>query len=226
MAFAQIAQIFYEPTAAFNALKEKPRAWLPLLLLIVSSAIIVAWYFQTVDMAWLIDRSLPPDFPAERRATAAQFMTRNGMLLTGLGGVVAGMPIVFALFGLYYTIAAKFTGMEISFGKGFALAAWSALPGLIGFPLMALQIATGHGQMAMQDANMLSLNFLLVHARPFTPWATFADSITVVTFWTIGLSVLGLRAWSGKSMATCVTVAVLPYAIWYGCWAAKIAFLG
>jgi hypothetical protein len=45
-------------------------------------------------------------------------------------------------------------------------------------------------------------------------------------FWSIVLAVIGLKAWTGRSTGTCVTVAILPYLIIYGLWAAKIAFLG
>jgi hypothetical protein len=44
--------------------------------------------------------------------------------------------------------------------------------------------------------------------------------------WSIALAVLGLKAWTGRSTGACVTVAVLPYVLVYGIWAAKIAFLG
>jgi hypothetical protein len=59
-----------------------------------------------------------------------------------------------------------------------------------------------------------------------SPWFGFATNLDLSSVWSIALAVLGLKAWTGRSTAACVTVAVLPYAVVYGIWAAKIAFLG
>jgi hypothetical protein len=114
--------------------------------------------------------------------------------------------------------------MELSFKSGFALAAWSSLPSLIGVPLLALQIVTSKGQLALENADMLSLNFLLVHAAPHTPWFSIASAIKVTDIWVIVLSTIGLRTWTGKSTTTCAIIALLPYVLIYGCWAAWILF--
>jgi hypothetical protein len=50
--------------------------------------------------------------------------------------------------------------------------------------------------------------------------------VDLTMLWSIALAVIGLKAWTGRPTSTCVTVAVLPYVIVYGLWAAKIAILG
>lgn len=224
MAFAQLTQVFYEPSAAFAALKERPRAWLPLLLLYVAGISMVVWYFQTVDWDWMRVASLPPDMPAEQREAAAEAMSRGMLMGFGIAGVVIGTLVIFSLYGFYYWLAGKLASMELGFKSGFALVAWASLPSLIGVPLMALQIATGNGQLALENADMLSLNFLLVHAAPHTPWFSIASAIKVTDIWVIVLSTIGLRTWTGKSTTTCAVIAALPYVLVYGCWAAWVLF--
>jgi hypothetical protein len=58
------------------------------------------------------------------------------------------------------------------------------------------------------------------------PWASLVGSVDLTMLWSIALAVIGLKAWTGRPTSTCVTVAVLPYVIVYGLWAAKIAILG
>jgi hypothetical protein len=161
---------------------------------------------------------------AEQRAAAGKAMSRGVMMGMGIAGVVLGTLLIYSLLGFYFWLAAKLAGMELSFKSGFALAAWSSLPGLIGVPLMALQIATGQGQLAFENADMLSLNFLLVHAAPHTPWVGLASALKVTDIWVIVLGTIGLRTWTGKSTATCAIIAALPYVLMYGLWAAWILF--
>ena len=224
MAFAQLTQVFYEPSAAFAALKERPRAWLPLLLLYVSSIGILVWYFQTVDWDWMVSNTFPPDMPAEQREAAGKTMTRGVMMGMGVAGIVVGTLFIYCLLGLYYWLAGKLASMDLSFKSGFSLAAWASLPGLIGVPLMALQIITSKGQLALEQADMLSLNFLLVHAAPHTPWVGIASALKVTDIWVVLLAAIGLRTWTGKSTTTCAIIAALPYVVIYGCWTAWILF--
>ncbi|MCE3262939.1 MAG: hypothetical protein K0R43_2018 [Pseudoduganella sp.] len=222
MAFAQLTQVFYEPSAAFAALKERPRAWLPLILLYVASLGLMIWYFQTVDMEWMVSNSFPPDMAAEQREAAAKTMSRGVMMGMGIAGVLVGTLVVFCLYGFYFWLAGKLASMDLSFKSGFALAAWASLPGLIGVPLMALQIVTSNGQLAFENADMLSLNYLLVHAAPHTPWAGIASALKLTDLWFIALCAIGLRTWTGKSGGTCAVIAALPYLVIYGAWASYI----
>jgi hypothetical protein len=225
-AISVLAKVFYEPKSAFESLKEKPAAWLPLALIILGSMIVFYWYYSTVDFPWLLDHTLSaqPDLKPEAKAAMASFMTKNTMMYSTLGGVLIATPIIYAVFALYYFIASKVLGSEVSYGKWFHFTIWISVPALLGLPLMALQVATGHGQVAMEDLNMLSMNYLIAHAQLGTPWASFLNNLSLPTLWTVFLSFVGLRVWTGRGTGACAFAAVLPYAFFYGGWALKIAF--
>jgi hypothetical protein len=89
-----------------------------------------------------------------------------------------------------------------------------------------MQIMTSGGRLAPEDLNMVSLNYLLFHLPASHAWASLAGNIDLTSFWTIALAAIGLKAWTGRSMGTCATVAVLPYLLVYGLWAAKIVIFG
>lgn len=219
-------QVFYEPKAAFTALKEKPAAWLPLALMMLGSLSVFYWYFSTVDFAWLLDHTLSSqaDLKPEAREAMAKFMTRDTMMYSTLGGVLIGTPLIFAVFALYYFIASKVLGSNLGYGKWFHFTVWISVPTLLGLPLMAVQVATGHGQISMEDLNMLSLNYLTVHAPIGTPWASFLNNLSLPALWTMFVSFVGLRVWTERSTNACAFAAILPYAFFYGGWALKIAF--
>ncbi|HEY0589713.1 MAG TPA: YIP1 family protein [Pseudoduganella sp.] len=218
-------QMFYEPGKAFTALREKSHAWLPLLALMIGSAAMMYWYFQTVDFPWMMEQTAAanPDLTDEQREAMKSMMSPATMTWTTLGGILIGTPLIYAVYALYFLLAGKFLGSEISYGKWFALTVWTSLPRLLVLPLMALQIMTSGGRVAMEDLSMVSLNFLLFQLPAGHPWAGLLSNIDLPLLWSAALTVVGLRVWTGRSLATCITIAVLPLALIFGVWAAKIA---
>jgi len=227
-ALFDIGNVILEPSPTFTRLKARTNAWLPLLVLIVLSLGIMIWWVSTLDFPWLVEHMLAaqPKATPEMRAAMTRFMTPTSMMLSSGIGAVAGTLVVFALTALYYLIAGKLLGSPIGYGKWFGFSVWTSIPRLLTIPLSALQIVTSHGRLAPEDLNMVSLNYLLLHLPASNPWAGLAGAADLTMIWSIVLAVLGLKAWTGRSTATCVTVAVLPYVIIYGLWAAKIALIG
>jgi hypothetical protein len=227
-ALFDIGNVMMDPTPTFARLKGKSSAWLPLLILIVLSLGIMYWWISTLDFAWFVDHMVAaqPKATPEMRAAMEKFMTPTSMLWSSGLGAVFGTLVALALSALYYLVASKVIDAPIGFGKWFGFAVWTSVPRLLTIPLSALQIATSHGRLAPEDLNMASLNYLIFHLPVTHPWASLVGSIDLTMFWCIVLAVLGLKTWTGRSTATCVTVALLPYAIIYGLWAAKIAFFG
>jgi hypothetical protein len=227
-ALYDIGNVILEPTPTFGRLKEKTSPWIPLLALILLTLGVTYWWISTADLAWLRDHMIAGQAAAkpEARAAMEKIITPSMMLWSSAAGAVLGTPAIFALTAWYYLMAAKVMGSPIGYGKWFSFVAWVSVPRLLVIPLMAFQIATSHGRLAPEDLNMVSLNYLLLHLPGTSPWATLAGNLDLATFWSAGLAAVGLKAWTGRSMGTCVFVAVLPYLIVYGLWAAKIAMVG
>ena len=227
-ALFDIGNVILEPTPTFARLKDKTRAWLPLFILIALSVGIMVWWISTLDFPWLVEHMVAaqPKATPEVRAAMAKFMTPTSMMWSSVIGAVLGTVVAMAVSALYYLVAGKIMGVPIGFGKWFGFSVWTSVPRLLTVPLSALQIMTSNGRLAPEDLNMASLNFLVFHLPASHPWAGLVGSMDLTMFWSVVLAVLGLKAWTGRSTGTCVTVAVLPYLIIYGLWAAKIAFLG
>lgn len=223
-----IGNVILAPSPTFARLKDKPRPFIPLLVLILLTLAVSCWYVSSLDFAWFREHMLAAQGPMkpEARAAMAQFLTPKTMMWSSGAGAVLGTPLICAVVALYYLLAGKVMGTGIGYGKWFGFAVWTSIPRLLTVPLSALQILTSGGRLAPEDMNMVSLNYLLLHVPMSSPWFGLATNLDLSSVWSIALAVLGLKAWTGRSTAACVTVAVLPYAVVYGIWAAKIAFLG
>ena len=90
------------PSSAFEELRERPRFWFPLLLLVATTAAINYWYFSIVDIEWLKDVIFGnnPDMNEAERAAAMGMLTRTTLLWGSVVGTIIGMPIVFLAAGL------------------------------------------------------------------------------------------------------------------------------
>jgi hypothetical protein len=223
-----IGNVILAPSPTFARLKDKPRPFIPLMVLILLTLAVSCWYVSSLDFAWFREHMLAAQgsMKPEARAAMAQFLTPKTMMWSSGAGAVVGTPLICAIVAVYYLLAGKVMGTGIGYGKWFGFAVWTSIPRLLTVPLSVLQILTSGGRLAPEDMNMVSLNYLVLHVPMSSPWFGLATNLDLTSVWSIALAVLGLKAWTGRSTAACVTVAVLPYALVYGIWAAKIAFLG
>jgi hypothetical protein len=90
---------------------------------------------------------------------------------------------------------------------------------------MAVQVATSGGRLMLDQLSMTSLNTLVFNLPMDHPWAGLVGSLDLTMLLSIPLAVVGLRAWTGRSLSTCITIALLPYVVIYGVWAAVIQFV-
>ena len=219
--FSAIITMFYEPTKTFAAIEQRRAAWLPLILLMLTTGALMVWYFNTVDFAWLMDQMFSTIKDPAAREKAARMMSRQAMQISGLGGALIGLPVVFALIGVYLMFVGKMYSKEFTFGKGFALAAWSSIPSLLALPLGAMQIMlSSSGQMGFSDLNPLSLNTLFFHYPMGHPAGSLCDSVSVISIWSAVLMVIGFQVWAKVSRSAAVKVVAIPYAVIYGGWLA------
>lgn len=220
-------QMLSEPSKAFSAVREKSHVWLPLTLMVLGSVLVLYWYFATVDFAWMVERmaaSRPGMTDAQREAMQAA-MSPGVMMWSSIAGAALGMPAMFAVSALYYHLAGKFLGSDIRYGKWFAFVVWTNLPTLLSILLMAFQVATSGGRLMIDQLSMTSLNALVFNLPMEHQWAGLLNSLDLTLLLSIPLAVIGLRAWTGRSLSTCITIAVLPYLVVYGVWAAIIQFV-
>ena len=216
---AALATMFYEPAKAFEVLEPRRYGWLPLALLMVSSIVLLMWYFNMVDIAWLVEQMNSGIKDQGLREKANSVMSKGMLQGIALGSTLVMLPLITTIGGLYLMLVAKFMSKEFSFGKGFALSAWSSVPTLLLFPLGAIQILmSSNNQLSSSELNPLSVNQLFFHYGVGNPLAGPLDLISVTTIWSIVLMVIGFQAWAKASRTAAVMTVLIPYLLVFGGW--------
>jgi len=213
------------PSSAFVELRERPRFWFPLLLVVLTTAGLTYWYYSMVDIEWLKDlmSSTDPSFQKmseDERAAAMAMFGRNMLLWSSVISMFIIIPVVLLLEALYLLVAAKITKLSFGFKHWFALACWTSLPMLLTTVVAAiLLILSENSQVAPSVMAPLSLNELLFHVPAGGPGYTLLESLGIPAFLSWALMMIGVRTWSQRSWAFSAILTLLPWVVIYGLWA-------
>jgi hypothetical protein len=199
--------------------------WWPLLISLSAAIGVFVYYYGWVDFPWLVEetiRGLPAEDRAESAEAIRQFMQPGQTTwITAISIVVVSL-LIYTIQAVYFHLVNKMTaGAEIGFGKWFSFAVWTGFVNVFGTlaALMMILMADSN-QLASTSLQPLSLNALLVHANPGDTWHTWGSSISLLSLWSIFLAATGFAGWTGSSTAKSWIVAVLPWVLVFGIWAA------
>jgi hypothetical protein len=213
------------PSTAFSALKEQPRFWFPLLAVCLSTAVVLFWYYSTVDIEWLKDRLLNAnannaELTEQQRARASKFISGTFLTWSSVAGAIVVTLIVRALEAVYFSLAGNIANVRYKFQQWFALSCWTALPHLITTAAMAVYLLTaGSNQLGYEELSVLSLNELFFNKSITDKGFALLSGLTVLHPWAWWLTVVGVRAWSGRSWWFSSVFALVPIVLVYGGWA-------
>ena len=213
------------PSNAFAELRERPRFWFPMLLLVAATIGMASWYYGVVDIEWFKQTVLSnhPDIagrPEAERAAAMSMMTRNTFLIGSVIGGLFGLPIVFLIMALYFWVAAKVTKLAFGYKHWLAFSCWSSLPLLIGTVVAAIfLLMSDSGQLSPSVLQPLSLNELIFHRSMGSPGHGLLESLNISSLLGWILMIIGIRAWSQRSWAFSALFILLPAITIYGIWA-------
>lgn len=224
--FNAMTDIIASPTKALQQVKlHTSWLWWPLIISVGLAMATFAYYYSWVDFPWLVEETIR-GLPAESRAEAAdsvrQFMKPGQTMWITVITIVIMSLLIYTIQAVYFHLANKMTsGSEIRFGQWFAFSVWVNFVSVFGtLAAIAVILMADSNQLASTSLQPLSLNALLVHAAPGEPWATWASSLNLISLWTIFLSALGFGLWTGSSTVKSWVVALLPWVLIFGIWAA------
>jgi len=213
------------PSSAFEELRQRPRFWFPLLLLVLSTMALSYWYYSVVDIEWFKDVMYGnnPDIqklPEADRARAMAMVGRNTLLWGSVIGTIFALPIVYLLWALYLLLAAKVTKLPQGFKHWFAFSCWTALPGLLSIVIAAIfLLMSDTTQVSPSVMQPLSINELLLHRPMGSPGHMLLETLTIPSLLSLALMIIGVHAWSQRSWAFSTLFILVPVVVIYGCWA-------
>lgn len=212
--------VFTSPTQAFVALKERPRVWLPLLLMIAGYAAVSFTYMNSVDIGWFMENQLAQSAQLteqQREQAAAAAANISPMVYGAIGAVTTPLVILLVLFltALYYTIVSFVTNDGVKLKQWFALGCWCMLPSIIGLIAQLVNLSVNDARFMIQDAiDPLSFgNLLSIERTAATPIVQrILLGINLAAIWTIFLSVLGYQVWTKSSLVKSIAIVLGPLA--------------
>jgi hypothetical protein len=213
------------PSSAFAELRERPRFWFPLLLVVFATAGLGYWYYSIVDFEWfkgtiLSNNPMFQQMDEDKRAAAMDMQSRTAMQWSTVVSMFVIIPVVFLLEALYLLVAAKVTKLSLGFRHWFALTCWTSLPMLLACVVAAiLLILADNSQVAPSVLQPLSLNELLFHVPAGGPGYTLFESLGIPAFLSWALMIIGVRTWSQRSWAFSAIFILLPTVVIYAIWA-------
>ena len=211
-----------EPTTAFGELRERPRFWLPLLVMVLSTALVCYWYYSVVDVDWLKDLILGnnPKFTEEQRAAVTGMMTRTTMLWSGVVGSLIFVPLFFLIHAVILLLTVKVTRVPLGFKYWFTMVCWTSLAGLLSIIIGAiLLLLSDTPQVSPGVLAPLSLNELLLHRPIGSPGQGLLDTLSIPSLLTWGLMIIGVRTWSQRSWEFSAAFVLVPIAVIASIWA-------
>ena len=224
--FNAMVDIIAAPGKALDEIKSHTSwLWWPLIITVLLASGLMLYYYNWVDFPWLIEETIR-QLPAEDRAEAAgpirQFMSVGTSTWTTVVAIPVVSLIIYTLQATYLHLANKLTtGAEIGFGQWFSFSVWTAFVEVFGALTAFIVIfMADSNQLAGDKLQALSMNSLIVHASPGDPLFTWANSLTLTNFWTLFLMSIGYARWTGATIVKSSIIAVLPWALIFGVWAA------
>jgi hypothetical protein len=215
--------IFTSPAEAFHSLQTSPKKLFPLLLILILNGAILTWYFSIVDYEWFVDDILSAETMTEDERTEARqgmmSLSINTFAMIGvLGGSVAIVAINLAQ-AAYLSLVAALRGDEYKFRHWFSLVCWAGLPALLTIGGSAVTILlTPNGQLSAYDLDPLTLRNLGVSSTNPSVQG-LVQSLSLSTFWGVGLMVFGYRQWTETSWLRALITVFSPYLCILGVWA-------
>ena len=215
--------ILTAPGQAFIELRQRPKKLFPLALVMISSMVVMFWYFSIVDFDWFIDDSLSAadlsEAQLEVRREAMLSMSQTTFRMFGVLGGVIGILLMSVLQAGYLSLVSALIGDKFKFSHWFSLIAWTGLPYLLAVIGMAVTIVLSpNGQLSAYDLNPLTLANLGVQSSNASVM-TILNALNLTLIWSLLLVVMAYKQWLQSSLFKALGVVLAPYLLILGVWA-------
>ena len=223
--FSRLSGVFFEPGKAFADIAERPKWFLPLLLIILATVAFYVAYGQhvgwqsfvqdQVDSSARAQQQMASLSPAQRQASMD--MQMKIMPVVYYVGPVLGMPLMYLISSLILLgIASGLMSAGVKFKQIFAIECYAGLVNIV-FHLLGIVVMFLKSPDQFNLMNPLAFNPAAFMdqktASKFT--YTMASGLDLFVIWTLVLTVIGLKAAAGKKLSTggAVVAVVLPYVL-------------
>ncbi len=215
--------ILTSPTEAFRALEARPTKIFPLALVVLSTFAVLFWYYSIVDFDWFVDDALSQlnnlsETQLEAARERMQSMSPTMFKWFGLLGSTFGLLAMYFLQSAYLSIASALNGDKYRFSHWFSMTVWTNLPAVLGaIGMMVTILLSPNGQLSAYELNPLTLANLGMSSANSSV-QTLMNSLNLLMFWSIGLTVIAYKQWVRASWPRTLAIVLAPYILIFGIW--------
>ena len=215
---ATAVNIIAAPGEALRTIREESKILAPLCAILVASAAVTLTYYSEVDVAWLLETSMPTstdELSQEQREAAAQAIGNVSPTVMGSVTAVSGavaMTFVFFLYAAYLAGISLLTNDGFGIRNWFSMICWCTLPMVFGYGASLANVLFSDATFLTWDRlNPLSFSSLFnVDSDSTGPMLRSLLGRDVTAVWSIVLYVYGYRTWTGRGILESALVVLAP----------------
>lgn len=217
---SRIAGVFFSPKETFTDVLERPRWYIPVILITVLSLIFVFLLNQHIGWEQLSRQAIEQNpRTAEMTPEQKQQAINMSMKFTGIGyyvgGTVAPVIMVLIVGAVLMFVANGMLGTQLKLGQMMGVTGYAFLTGLITTPLTILVMFLK----AKEDFNVrnpLAFNIGAFLGEQSPRWLqSLGSSLDLMSFWTIALLAIGISCAGRKiSFGKALMAVLIPWAVW------------
>jgi len=222
-----LIDIFVAPKTVFDNLQaNKKWSVMGLIITIAITAAASIMFFGGMSPDWIVEQQMMAagDMAASEREAmkeGIEMMSEYMGIMAAVGTLIM-LPVITALFALYYKIIGTTvaeTKPDFKFGDWFTFSVWTQMPAIIntlGFMVLFLTAATADLPISMPY--YASVNQLFMNLLPGDALYTWAESLNLFSIWSIIIAAIGFNRCCKMSMVKSVIFAAIPTLVIFGVW--------
>ncbi len=217
---SRIAGVFFSPKETFTDVLERPRWYIPVILITVLSLIFVFLLNQHIGWEQLSRQAIEQNpRTAEMSPEQKQQAINMSMKFTGIsyyvGATVAPVIMVLIVGAVLMFVANGMLGTQLKLGQMMGVTGYAFLTGLITTPLTILVMFLKNKE-DFNIRNPLAFNVGAFLGEQSPRWLqSLGSSLDLMSFWTIALLAIGISCAGRKiSFGKALMAVLIPWAVW------------
>lgn len=200
--FGRIFGVLFSPKSTFEDIARKPSWVAPIVLLTLIGLSMNVFLARKADWRSFSEEQLMgQQIPADQKDLAIERQAKGNQFFCYIRGVIGTSFLALLLALLYWGAYALLGGARLTFGKSFAVIAYTMLPGgireLLGIPILILKDPSTLGN----PYNFVGSNPGAYMTMSDPKWlSALASSFDVFIIWSVVLTAIGFRCMDPKKL--------------------------
>lgn len=217
---SRIAGVFFNPKQTFADVLERPRWYIPVIILSILSFIFVTLYGQRFGWEQVVRQQMEQSGRAqtmtpEQLDQAITMGAKFGSIIGYVQSLIGPLVAVLIIAGVLMFVANSILGTKIRFPQMAGIVSYASLTGLITVPLMILVMFLKNKE-DYDIRNPLAFNLGAFLGPDSAKWLkALLSSFDLFTFWTMSLIAIGIMVAGRKlTFGKALSAVVIPWLVW------------